>query len=188
MVSGETETEVKIRILDANSLTDKLSALGFVVSSPRSFESNTVYDTVDHRLKNNQMLLRLRDFAGRGVLTWKGPGIPGVHKTRPELETSVDSIRTLGQVFQNLGFEPVFRYEKYRTEFASAADPRGTVTLDETPIGNFAELEGPGEWIDEWSRRLGFSRQDYILDSYGTLYKQYCLEHGVQPSHMVFAS
>lgn len=188
MVSGETETEVKIRIADSAALKSKLFALGFAVCSPRDFEANTVYDTGEGRLRNNQMLLRLREFAGQGIVTWKGPPIPGVHKIRPEIETSVASAPTLGHIFQNLGFQPVFRYEKYRTEFSLATDKRGTITLDETPIGNFAELEGAAEWIDEWSSSLGFSKSDYILDSYGRLYQQYCAERGVQPSHMVFAS
>ena len=59
---------------------------------------------------------------------------------------------------------------------------------DLTPIGNFLELEGPGEWIDTTARQLGFPKKDYILASYGRLYVAHCENHGVEPSHMVFSS
>jgi hypothetical protein len=50
------------------------------------------------------------------------------------------------------------------------------------------ELEGSGEWIDQFASQLGFSKSDYILESYGKLYQEHCQKLGVQPSHMVFAS
>ncbi len=108
------------------------------------------------------------------MLTWKGPGQSGPHKSRAELETSVGSLETMRQILEQLGYGPVFRYEKYRTEFMDRAG-LGVVTLDETPIGNFLEIEGPGEWIDQTAGRLGFSPKDYLLESYGKLYLDYCV-------------
>ena len=62
----------------------------------------------------------------------------------------------------------------------------GVVTVDETPIGNFLELEGPAEWIDAKAAALGFTPSDYILESYGRLYLADCERRGVEPSNMVF--
>jgi len=87
-----------------------------------------------------------------------------------------------------LGFKPVFRYEKYRREFAQGNNSHGVVTLDETPIGDFLELEGPGDWIDETASRLGFSPENYSLESYGRLYQNYCERKGVKAQNMVFTS
>ena len=92
----------------------------------------------------------------------------------------------MSQIFHELGLDLVFRYEKYRTEFTRAGKP-GTITMDETPIGDFLELEGPSEWIDETASLLGFSRTDYILDSYVKLYLADCERLGLQPTHMIFA-
>jgi len=64
----------------------------------------------------------------------------------------------------------------------------GTITFDETPIGEFLELEGPAEWIDRTARELDFSPRDYVVSSYGKLYSDYCAQRGVQPKDMVFAS
>ncbi len=185
---GANEIEVKIPISNATAVKDRLQALGFTISVARQFEANTLYDTPDHRLRDRQMLLRLRQIGEKGVITWKGRGDPGPYKSRPELETTVGSLETLDQILTRLGYNPSFRYEKYRTEFVQHENSGAVVTLDETPIGNFLELEGPGEWIDSTARQLGFSPQDYVLESYGRLYLADCERRGVQPGNMVFAS
>jgi hypothetical protein len=43
----------------------------------------------------------------------------------------------------------------------------------------------PPRWIDR-ARRLGYSRRDYITDSYGRLYFLWCEQQGQHPTHMVF--
>ena len=94
-------------------------------------------------------ILRIREYGGKWVLTHKrlpdqGPG-EDRHKHRVETETQVADGRALDVVFRSLGLVPAFRYEKYRTEWS---DAEGHCVIDETPIGVYAELEGPAEWID----------------------------------------
>ena len=184
------ETEVKIRIGDAQEMRAKLENLGLRVSVERAFEANSLYDRPDKSLQKEGMLLRLRQIGDKNVVTWKGKDQPGRHKNRPESETTVGSVDVLGGILEHVGFARSFRYEKYRTEFTEGGDDSsaGTVTLDETPIGNFLELEGPEDWIDATAGRLGFSENDYLLDSYGRLYLKDCERRGVQPSNMTFAS
>ena len=188
MVTGGIEVEVKIRLANTAGIVERLQAAGFAVSTPRQFETNTLYETSDGSIARNGMLLRLRQVGEKAVITWKGPGQAGPYKSRPELETTIGSAETLDRIFGHLGYLPSFRYEKYRTEFMRAGDEAGVVTLDETPIGDFLELEGAGEWIDATAAALGFSRADYVLDSYGRLYLADCERRGVEPGHMVFAS
>jgi adenylate cyclase, class 2 len=186
-VTGIEETEVKLRVAEERAALERIRAAGFRISVPREFEANTLYDTADRALLREGMLLRLRQAGEREVITWKGRVIPGPHKSRPELETSLGSLGTMAEIFDRLGYRPTFRYEKFRTEFRAAAG-EGVVVLDETPIGIYLELEGPGDWIDRTARELGFSRTDYVVESYGTLYRNYCAERGVQPGDMVFQS
>ncbi len=187
-MTSPTETEVKIPLTaDPAAFAASLSRTGYLVSTPRVFESNTLYDTSDNSLRTRGALLRLREVGGKGVITWKGVAIPGPYKSRPELETSVGSVDTISQILGELGFKANFRYEKFRTEFRQTGEP-GVITLDETPIGNFLELEGPGDWIDAAAATLGFSSSNYVLESYGKLYLQYCERQGLQPGHMVFTS
>jgi adenylate cyclase class 2 len=182
------ETEVKIRLADAIAAKHRLDDAKFAISVPRRFEANTLYDTPDLKLKRSQMLLRLRQAGSEAIITWKGPSIAGPHKIRPELETTVGSLQTLDQILRALGYEPAFRYEKYRTEYQQASEAaEGVVTLDETPIGDFFELEGTPEWIDRTAGLLGFERGAYVLASYGRLYLDYCAANGLEPGNMVFA-
>jgi adenylate cyclase class 2 len=86
--------------------------------------------------------------------------------------------------------QEVFSYEKFRTMYA----PRGKrdaaeaphVVFDETPIGDYLELEGPQRWIDEVARQLGYSRREYIRDSYAALYRKKCQADHVAPGNMIF--
>ncbi|HZQ56139.1 MAG TPA: class IV adenylate cyclase [Bryobacteraceae bacterium] len=187
MGSGH-ETEVKIRLSNSAGMASRLTGAGLKLSVPRQFEANTLYDTKEQNLRQRGMILRLREVGEKNVITWKGPGTPGRHKSRAELETQVESLQALSQILGQLGYLPSFRYEKFRTEFSDPANPAGTVTLDETPIGDFLELEGPGDWIDRTAKQLGFSERDYVLESYGTLYLAHCERRGLQPGNMVFAS
>ena len=46
------------------------------------------------------------------------------------------------------GLEPWFRYEKYRSTYRLPGLPGVKVELDETPIGDFLEVEGAARGID----------------------------------------
>lgn len=186
-MQSHTETEVKIPLELQSSVESRLGEQGFRVSVARTWESNELFDTEDRSLRRKGMLLRLRQAGGRSILTWKGPGSPGAHKSRPELETDLDSVTVFRDILGRLGYVRTFRYEKYRAEYTRDNEP-GVVTIDETPIGNFLEIEGEGNWIDATAASLGFLPRDYVLKSYGQLYLDYCEKHGLEPSDMVFAS
>jgi adenylate cyclase class 2 len=186
-MANSTETEIKLQVNNLSEVQQKLESYGYQVSQPRTFEADTLFDTGDRRLYHSGMLLRLRQAGSRSVVTWKGPEIPGPHKSRPERETSVDSLETFAYILDQIGFKPAFRYEKFRAEMKKPGVD-ATVTLDETPIGNFVELEGPPVWIDETAKLLGFQPELYIKESYGALYRRWCRNIGVEPSHMVFSS
>jgi adenylate cyclase class 2 len=187
-MAGPIETEVKIPLSDSGVVLKQLDGAGFTPLTPRQFESNTIYDSSDQRLRQSGMILRLRETGGRSVITWKGPGELGKYKSRPELETTVGSVNVVEEILERLGFKRVFRYEKYRREFAAGEDSSGVVTVDETPIGHFLELEGPGDWIDKTAKQLHFSPKDYVTESYGDLYLKHCEQRGIEPRDMVFAS
>jgi adenylate cyclase, class 2 len=119
------------------------------------------------------------------TVTYKGRPMVARHKTREELELVVTNAPTMGAIFERLGYRPVFRYDKYRTEYRQNRGT-GLATLDETPVGIYVELEGTAAWIDRTARRMGFGERDYITASYARLYLQWCEKSGVKPSNMVF--
>ncbi len=122
---------------------------------------------------------------GHQMFTYKGPSQSGKYKKREEIEFALPDRAPIAIILEHMGYHPVFRYEKYRTEFTKPPGI-GHVLVDETPIGNFLELEGPPRWIDRTARLLGFSYKDYITRSYGFLYLAYCRERRIRPKDMVF--
>ncbi len=186
-MENNTEVEVKIPLSDRAETESRLEQLGFRQSVSRRWESNDLYDTETRSLHQKGTILRLRQSGEKSIITWKGSGQPGPYKSRPELETSIGSLTIFQQILEQLGYARVFRYEKYRTEYADGSN-RGAIMVDETPIGDFMEIEGRGDWIDTTAARLGFSPGDYVLESYGRLYLEHCRKHGLEPGNMVFAS
>jgi len=177
------ETEIKLRVDAAAAGRRRLLGAGFRLLKRRIRELNIVFDTPGLGLRQRSSLLRVRRVGKETILTFKGPPLPGPHKSREELETSIGDPRIFEMVLERLGYEPVWRYEKCRTEYRLGA---GVATLDETPIGIFFELEGPPDWIDRTAKRLGFSPADYIKASYGGLYLEWCKQNGLEPGDMVF--
>ena len=178
------ETEIKISIGDVKQAADLLASKGFAVVVPRVFERNTVFDTRDAALRASRCVLRIRT-AGQCVLTFKGAPENGRHKCREEVETQISDAENAARILNHLGFHERFRYEKYRTELVRPGDA-GIVTIDETPIGNFLEIEGDPQWIDATAAELGFTPAQYVTASYGSLYRKHCEDHGQKPSDMVF--
>ena len=183
--AGPMEVEIKLPVADLPAVLRRIRAAGFEETHARSFESNVLYDTADHALRRNQQALRVREYRGQTALTLKGKPVPGRHKQREELETTVGSAAVLDAILDRLGYKPVFRYEKYRHIYSREGEA-GVITVDETPIGPFLELEGESAWIDATAAALGFGPGDYITASYATLYLEHCRATGIEPAHFVF--
>jgi adenylate cyclase class 2 len=183
------ETEIKFRVDDLLGLEQRLRAAGFTLETSRSFESNVLYDFPDRRMRARTEILRIRSYAGRWTLTHKclptsGPG-EDTHKHRIETETEVSDGDALAQVFRALGLTPAFRYEKWRTEWSLG---EGHCVVDETPIGNYAELEGPAQWIDDSAARLGVDPSQYLTLSYGRLFDLWRQQYNSAAEDLTFAA
>ena len=184
------ETEIKFRVAGLAALTERLQAAGFGVETPRAFESNVLYDTPDRQMRARTEILRIRSYAGRWTVTHKrlpdaGAAGEDRHKHRIETETEVADGKALGEIFTALGLVAAFRYEKWRTEWS---DGEGHCVVDETPIGDYAELEGAADWIDRVAARLGVGEADYLTLSYGRLFDLWKQEHNSAAEDLTFAA
>jgi len=179
------EIEVKLRVAAVGAMRASLEELGFIEIVPRGLEQNRIYDTAEGGLRARGELIRLREFDGKNVLTYKGRATVGRHKEREEIELVVGSTEAMATILGRLGLEPRFRYEKYRSEWQRPGGD-GIVMLDETPIGTFVELEGTGDWIDRTAVELGYREEDYLNLSYARLFAARCLEEGKAAGDMVF--
>jgi adenylate cyclase class 2 len=181
------EIEVKFRVRDLKALEAQLSQLGFRCKTPRTFERNILFDTPARELRATRQILRLRRYGDRWVLTHKqttpNDSPDARHKERIETETAVEDGEAVASIFRVLGYTSTFVYEKWRSEWA---DSEGHCVLDETPIGQYAELEGPREWIDRMLATLHVDQADVTLLSYGRLFEQWQKETGSQAQNMSF--
>lgn len=193
------EVEIKLRVADVPALLKRIDRLG-VTSHGRVLEQNTLYDTPDSDFRSRGRLLRLRvetPSPGPGpvhaVLTAKAPTAVadgrGGHKNRSrfkerlEHEVAVRGPHRWPSILRSLGLRPAFRYEKYRSEFRLAGLH---LSLDETPAGNFLELEGAPRAIDRAAKALGFTRLEYFRGTYWDVYAADCRRRGLVPRNMLF--
>ena len=206
------EIELKFPIDDLVRLQARLPGLGFQLDTPRTFESNVLYDTPGRALREAKQILRLRRYGDLWTVTHKrqpaacaGDG-QARYKVRVETETRVDDGPALGAIFEQLGYKPVFRYEKFRTEWSQIASAytaplfagdafsadvaapahRSHLVIDETPIGDYAELEGPPDWIDDTLARLGVDPATCLTESYGRLFLAWKQRTGSPAQNLTF--
>jgi adenylate cyclase, class 2 len=186
MLHKGREVEIKLAAPGAAEAKRMLRAAGFHIVKRRVFERNTIFDTSEQALRKSARLLRVREIGKSAKLTYKGPPDGGKHKSREELELDFSDAGAMTAIFDRLGYRPLFRYDKFRTEFGQPG-AEGVATVDETPIGVYMELEGNPAWIDRMARKLGFSEKEYITASYARLYVEWCDAHGITPTDMLFA-
>ena len=224
------EIELKFPIHDLAGLQSRLPGLGFQLDTPRTFEQNTLYDTSSRTLRAVKQILRIRHYGDLWIVTHKRPADPAAdgdparsgdlvssrdaasysaaasYKVRIETETLLDDGPALAAIFHQLGFEPVFRYEKFRTEWSHATptidgplftdpafpsesisvNPTFHLVLDETPIGDYAELEGPPSWIDDTLALLNVDPTTCLTKSYGSLFLDWRQRTGSLAEHLTF--
>ena len=177
------EVEIKFRAADLRALARKLRLAGFRVITPRTHEMNTLYDLPGEVLRNRHELLRLRKYGSEWTLTHKSGKKTARHSSREELETRIDDGKKMDLILRALSYTPSFRYEKFRAEWT---DGKGQVVVDETPIGDFCEIEGPPRWIDTTAKKLGVFEDDYITNNYAGLFSQWKAETKSDANEMTF--
>jgi adenylate cyclase, class 2 len=178
------EVEIKFVVADLAALENRLGALGFDLQTPPTHELNTLYDTAKAELRKSGQLLRLRQYGATWTFTHKARGRKGTHKTRLETETQLADGQSMNAILLALGYLPAFRYEKFRAEWS---DAEGHVLIDQTPIGNLAEIEGQPDWIDATAERLGVDPKQYITKNYAELFAEWKRRTGSPAKAMTFA-
>lgn len=189
MLMGTTlEVEVKLACDDPGRLRD--AGLELVLATPRHFEDNWLLDSPDRSLFNRGAALRIRSALGAGRVTYKGATREGAGsplKIREEIEAGTSEPGRMTELFERLGFHRTFRYQKYRTIYELAFEGHELeVAFDETPIGNFIEIEGDESRVLRVLLMSGFSTEDIIRESYPELQASRCKARGIPLEDLVF--
>jgi adenylate cyclase class 2 len=204
------EIEIKLRVSELREIHKTLKRVRAREISPRTHELNTLYDTPAQDLRRVGKLIRIRvehvtgnskrkQVQGPAVLTYKAPirlsrqgksaagtAFRSRFKVKEEAEVSVTGADQMEHILRGLRLRPTFRYEKYRTTYLLPGIKNLKIELDETPVGDYLELEGSPASIDRAAPRLGYAPADYIQATYGALYLAECRRRGRKPGHMLF--
>lgn len=182
-MASHNEIEIKFRVENILALNRRLRTCGFRLVTPRTHEMNTLYDLSSQLLRKRGGLLRLRHYGPEWLLTHKAKAKTGRHKRRVENQTRIADGAKMEIILHALGYLPTFRYEKFRAEWS---DAKGFVVVDETPIGNFGEIEGPSRWIDRTARLLQISPNHYLTSTYADLFLQWKQQTANPAADMTF--
>lgn len=203
------EIEIKLRVSDLRETQKALRRVHAREISPRTHELNTLYDTPAQDLRRLGRLIRIRaehvtgnskrkQAQGRAILTYKAPvrspkegrraraASRSRFKVKEEAEVAVTGAEPMDRILRGLGLRPTFRYEKYRTTYVLPGIDDFKIEQDETPVGDYLELEGSPASIDRAASLLGYTPADYIQATYGALYLADCRRRGRKPTHMLF--
>jgi adenylate cyclase class 2 len=183
MTTTMLEREIKLRFDSVDDARAAVLATGATPLLGRRLQEDALLDTPEEDLRRRRCVLRVRMENGKSRLTYKGPVQPSAMKLREEIETVVGDGEILLRVFEELGLHVWFRYEKYREEFAHEDV---IIAVDETPVGVFVEIEGSEAGILSTAAALGRTPDDYIVDSYRSLFLKHREECGLLGPDMLF--
>ncbi len=205
MANNGLEIEIKLAAADLATARKLLRRAG-ARAVRRVYERNTLFDTPERKLGFTGRVLRVRTVQraagtarprhpagtnpGRkrkvGFLTVKTPLDQPGYKVRREIETRVEDPGQVERMLESVGFQPWFRYEKFRTTYRLPGLKNLAIELDETSIGVYFELEGPRSEIDKAARKLGYAPDDYLTVSYYELFLAARERLGLPSDAMVF--
>ena len=176
------ETEIKLIFESVEAARQAVQTAGGRLAVSSRLIDDRLFDTPGQSLRQAGGSLRVRRDGARAFITFKGPVQPGAHKSREEVETSVGDATVAEAIVIALGFQPVFRAQKHREEYELGG---AHVTVDQTPMGVFVEIEARDELIAPVARSLGRSPDDYRLESYPRLWWEWCAAHDMPAQDMM---
>jgi adenylate cyclase class 2 len=181
MNNDQLERELKFCKVDHDLLRERLASLEAERQGSSILEDNWLFDR-DDQLTGHGSLLRLRVDKRGSRMTFKGPAsYENRVKVRKEIETGVANFERARSILEALGYQAIRRYQKYRENWLLGSV---SISLDHTPIGDFAEFEGEG--CEIVARRSGFDPEKAERRDYLRLYEDYLAEHPESPRDMVF--
>ncbi len=167
------ETEVKARVDDARKMEKAIIAMG-ATSIGIQDQADTYYNAPHRNFEKTDEALRIRVENGNAFLTYKGPKMDTVSKTRQEFQTAIKDTETMGNILTSLGFFPVAMVTKRRKNYRVGDF---FISIDEVRnLGDFIEIEMQAEdsgkyqekveSIFKFMEKLGITREATIRQSY----------------------
>lgn len=167
------EIEVKARVENPKHMERAIIELG---ATPTGIENqvDTYYNSQFRDLGKTDEALRIRVQDRESFLTYKGPKMDSVSKTRKEFQVAMDDADNMGKILSSIGFSPVATVIKKRKNFRLGDF---FIYLDEVRnLGHFLEVEvfakdsrnyeEKVEAVFKFIEKLGIRRESTIRKSY----------------------
>jgi adenylate cyclase class 2 len=184
MANNLIETEVKFKIENLSELEEKIKLIKGKELHRNVFQKTVMMDTIDEQLTKKGVSFRVRD-GEKKIMTVKIKlqESDKRFKERQELEIEVSNVELAEKMMFELGFTKKLIMEKYRTEYELV----GTIlALDKLPFGNYLEIEGDKDSIEEAIRILKLENEDRITDTYWHLFDDYKKENNLNKKDIIF--
>jgi predicted adenylyl cyclase CyaB len=182
----EIETKIKVDSLEgvAEALVKEgATPLGEVV------ERDCYFDDEKMGLLHAGCGIRLRERSSDGqknfILTYKGEKLPGMFKSRQEIEVGVDAAGEMATLLGALGYEKKLEFEKRRSIWQL---DDCEICLDELPLlGTFIEIEAADEQlISSALKKLGLQGHEHIDIGYARMISEKLKETGNDSRQVLF--
>jgi adenylate cyclase class 2 len=137
------EIEIKSKISSPPEIEKKIIDLGGKFYK-EVFEEDLYFNHPGRDFSKTDEALRLRKVEGKYFLTYKGPKLDKLTKTREEFNLEVSDWESALEIFKSLGFNEVSSVEKERRIFKIRDY---LVMIDHLKgLGDFIEVEKKGEY------------------------------------------
>jgi len=143
------EVEFKGRVKAHGPVEKRLAALGFHFEGTEG-HSDIYFMHPTRDFAETDEALRVRTVDGRAILTYKGPKVDKVSKTREEVEVEVKGDMPL--VLERLGFKKVMEVRKVRKVYRK--DDIEVCLDDVTDLGLFVEVESKSTDLEATRARV----------------------------------
>lgn len=183
----DIEIEYKFKVEDKESLVSLLDHLSGD-KKPREYQSNVMFDNPQELMQITDGRIRVRTLgeSGKKELTYKKP-LPPENGAKHEIEYEIeffDSNNQIENILTAMEFVPNSSYERYRTEWRIK---NVQITLDEYPYGDFIEIEGEKDAIENMAKELHFDISQGITKPTDTLFQEWRKERALSfKPHMKF--
>lgn len=169
------EVEIKCRINNPEEVAEKLIQKVNAKMVKTVFQKDFYLQHPSRNFEETDEAIRIRDSDEGVQLTYKGPKIDPLSKTREELYVHVDNFETILKIFEKIGFLPIAKVVKSRTIFQLEGNIIASIDKVQD-LGDFIELESEVEDCTQVESKredlffildkLGLSREDTERRSY----------------------
>lgn len=188
----ETEIKIVLENIDIEELTTTIEVTFDLKRSPSFHQITHQFFYEDYTTQNAFPRIRNEE-DGRNTLTVKAKLKDDGQKEsdyfkRIELETDISNVKSVVTMMPFFGYPKKVSWEKKRVNFSSNKNEKldFAISLDETPMGYFLEIESDEEKIEEIIKKLELSHLERTNKAYLGLWTDFSKKNNTVREDMMF--